>query len=47
MAIRCHCLDLCTPTATDSQQEKEVKIIGLWLAEYNARLNSKAHGRMG
>ncbi|KAL6312812.1 hypothetical protein AAG906_022540 [Vitis piasezkii] len=26
---RCHCLDLSTPTATDSQQEKEVKIIGL------------------
>ncbi|KAL6312807.1 hypothetical protein AAG906_022535 [Vitis piasezkii] len=47
-----HCLDLSTPTATDpdwlvSQQEKEVKIIGLWLAEYNARLISKAHGRMG
>ncbi|RVX20136.1 Vacuolar protein sorting-associated protein 41-like [Vitis vinifera] len=33
---RYHCLDLSTPTATDSQQEKEVKIIGLWLAEYNA-----------
>ena len=47
-----HCLDLSTPTATDpdwlvSQQEKEVKIIGLWLAEYNARLISKADGRMG
>ena len=40
-----HCLDLITPTPTDpdwliQQRRKEIKIIELWILDYNSRLHS-------
>lgn len=47
ISIGAHCADLQTPDPNNdpqwlvAQRDKEIKIIELWIAEYNAKLTSK------